>query len=112
MNSYHSRNFQPFSTNRSFPRPEYGPLAAKFGAVNLGQGFPNWQPPQFVLDAANEALNGRVQAPSVPNLMNQYTRSGGHVSLCNTIATFYSPKFGRTINPMTEVLLLHYLLLT
>lgn len=28
---------------------EFGALAAETGGVNLGQGFPNWNPPDFVM---------------------------------------------------------------
>ena len=31
---------------------EFGALAAETGAVNLGQGFPDWQPPEFVVEQA------------------------------------------------------------
>ena len=35
---------------------EFGQLAAETGAVNLGQGFPDWQPPEFVVEEAHRAL--------------------------------------------------------
>eukprot|EP01116_Phalansterium_solitarium_P013716 TRINITY_DN31117_c0_g1_i1.p1 TRINITY_DN31117_c0_g1~~TRINITY_DN31117_c0_g1_i1.p1 ORF type:complete len:443 (-),score=136.11 TRINITY_DN31117_c0_g1_i1:174-1502(-) len=74
---------------------EFTPLAVKHGAVNLGQGFPNFEAPGFVLRAAEEAIrNGVVQ----------YCRSQGHVRLVNALSAYFSPKFGRTINPMTEIM--------
>lgn len=34
---------------------EFTPLAVASGAVNLGQGFPGWAPPQFAREALAEA---------------------------------------------------------
>eukprot|EP01112_Ceratiomyxa_fruticulosa_P021078 TRINITY_DN7335_c0_g1_i1.p1 TRINITY_DN7335_c0_g1~~TRINITY_DN7335_c0_g1_i1.p1 ORF type:complete len:485 (-),score=96.92 TRINITY_DN7335_c0_g1_i1:157-1449(-) len=73
---------------------EFSPLAVKHNAINLGQGFPDWDGPDFVLKAAHEAVDSNL---------NQYTRSGGHPRLVNAISKLYSPLFGRTINPMEEV---------
>lgn len=70
-------------------------MAQKYNAVNLGQGFPNYDGPTFILDAAKKALDSGL---------NQYTRSQGHVRLVNALANFYSPKFERKINPLTEIL--------
>lgn len=46
---------------------EFTPLANKHGAVNLGQGFPDWQTEPFVLNALNKTLNQKV---------HQYARAG------------------------------------
>lgn len=35
--------------------------------------------------------------------LNQYARSGGHIKLTQTLANMYGPLFGRTINPMDEI---------
>ena len=35
---------------------EFGALAAETGATNLGQGFPDWQPPDFVVEEGQKAL--------------------------------------------------------
>ena len=56
---------------------QFSPLAAETGAVNLGQGFPNWQTPRFVKDAMIRAVNEDH---------NQYCRSAGHTPLVNAIA--------------------------
>eukprot|EP01121_Diplochlamys_sp_Union-15-3_P022452 TRINITY_DN9568_c0_g1_i1.p1 TRINITY_DN9568_c0_g1~~TRINITY_DN9568_c0_g1_i1.p1 ORF type:complete len:469 (-),score=68.13 TRINITY_DN9568_c0_g1_i1:8-1327(-) len=77
---------------------EYSPLAIKFGSVNLGQGFPNWKPPQFVLDNLKSTLS-----PTTDALVHQYARSAGHINLVNAIAKKYSPDYGRKINPLTEI---------
>ena len=47
---------------------EFSPLAVQHGAVNLGQGFPDWQPPEFVLQAMERSLHA-------PRAANQYARS-------------------------------------
>jgi L-glutamine---4-(methylsulfanyl)-2-oxobutanoate aminotransferase len=39
---------------------EFSPLAMKYGACNLGQGFPNWRPPEFVERAAVDAIQGNI----------------------------------------------------
>ena len=57
-----------------------------------GSGY---NPPQFVLDAAHEALT-RVEC-------NQYSPTKGRPRLKKAIANAYSPFFGRELNPETEV---------
>ena len=73
---------------------EFSPLAVATGAVNLGQGFPNWATPDFVKAAL-------VKATTEDH--NQYCRSAGHSPLVEAVAAKYSPLLGREINPMTEV---------
>jgi kynurenine--oxoglutarate transaminase/cysteine-S-conjugate beta-lyase/glutamine--phenylpyruvate transaminase len=73
---------------------EFTLLAQKHGAVNLGQGFPDWPCPPFL----KEALKRAVDADH-----NQYTRSGGHLRLVQELASRYSSKLGRAIDPLTEV---------
>ena len=74
---------------------EFGELASSMpDAVNLGQGFPDWQPPAFVLEQAQEAL---------ATGFNQYTRPAGHPPLVEVLARRYSKHLGREIDPATEV---------
>lgn len=63
--------------------------------VNLGQGFFGYNPPDFVLQAAKESLD-RVDC-------NQYSHTKGRPRLKKAIAAAYSPLWGRTLNPETEV---------
>ncbi|KAF2773186.1 PLP-dependent transferase [Teratosphaeria nubilosa] len=63
--------------------------------VNMGQGFFGYNPPEFVLNAAREAL-GKVDC-------NQYSPTKGRPRLKKALADAYSPFFGRTLNPDTEV---------
>ena len=43
-------------------------MAAEYKPVNLGQGFPDFSPPQFVQEAFCKAVSGGP-------LMHQYTRA-------------------------------------
>lgn len=63
--------------------------------VNMGQGFYGYNPPDFVLDAAKEALN-HVDC-------NQYSHTKGRIRLREAIAKAYSPLMGQKIDPNTEV---------
>jgi aspartate/methionine/tyrosine aminotransferase len=81
-----------------FDRPtvwhEFTPLANKHGAINLGQGFPDWKSPDFVKQAMIDAVS---------NDFNQYCRSAGEINLVKALAEEYSTKLGRTIDPLTEI---------
>jgi kynurenine aminotransferase len=63
--------------------------------VNMGQGFFGYNPPQFIIDAAKDALN-KVDC-------NQYSPTKGRPRLKKAIADSYSPLWGRQLNPETEV---------
>lgn len=73
---------------------EFTPLAARVGAVNLGQGFPDWPAPPFVKAAMKAAVDGDA---------NQYCRSAGHPPLVRALAQRYSAWLGRAIDWETEV---------
>ncbi|EME31672.1 kynurenine aminotransferase [Galdieria sulphuraria] len=74
---------------------EFSPLSSLCNAINLGQGFPDWKPPNFVLEAASKAS-------SDPSL-SQYARSSGLQSLVSTISKTYAPLLQRSIDPNKEV---------
>jgi len=61
----------------------------------MGQGFFGYNPPQFILNAAKQALD-RVDC-------NQYSPTKGRPRLKKAISDAYSPFWGRTLNPETEV---------
>jgi aspartate/methionine/tyrosine aminotransferase len=73
-------------------------LAAKHGAVNLGQGFPDFDGPDFVKRAAIDAINSGK---------GQYARMFGIPELNRAIASHWQKRFdlrGRgPIDPDTEV---------
>eukprot|EP00759_Apiculatamorpha_spiralis_P025851 PhF_6_TR29142/c0_g1_i1/m.42567/K00816/CCBL; kynurenine---oxoglutarate transaminase / cysteine-S-conjugate beta-lyase / glutamine---phenylpyruvate transaminase len=79
---------------------EFTPLALANGAVNLGQGFPSWHPPEDVRRHAVEAITD----PTKP-LNNQYARPLGNLELVNALGTAYSNKFKRTVNPLTDIII-------
>eukprot|EP01118_Nematostelium_gracile_P013147 TRINITY_DN4933_c0_g1_i1.p1 TRINITY_DN4933_c0_g1~~TRINITY_DN4933_c0_g1_i1.p1 ORF type:complete len:440 (+),score=105.81 TRINITY_DN4933_c0_g1_i1:29-1348(+) len=72
---------------------EFTPLAVKHGAVNLGQGFPDFEGSQVVLKAAQEAIKGNL---------NQYSRAQGHLRLVSALAKHYGPLIKRELDPMTN----------
>jgi kynurenine aminotransferase len=90
-------SFQPAQRVRSFGTTvfsEFTTLAIEKNAVNLGQGFPDFPAPDFIIEAAREAMGQHI---------NQYSRGAGHLRLVNAISTVYSPLFGRMIDPLSEI---------
>lgn len=81
-------------TDRPTVWSEFAALGVKTGAVNLGQGFPDWAPPQFVVDEAHRALTDGF---------HQYTRPAGHPNLVEVLAARYSRHLGRPLDAMSEV---------
>ncbi|WP_024794713.1 pyridoxal phosphate-dependent aminotransferase [Tomitella biformata] len=86
------RRLRPF---RDTIFAEMSALAVKYDAVNLGQGFPDTDGPQAMLDAARDAIAaGR----------NQYAPGAGVPELREAIAQDRLTRFGIATNPDTEVL--------
>ena len=65
-------------------------LAAEHGAVNLGQGFPDFGWSDEILDAAARALNGSS---------NQYPPSRGLPQLRQAVADHYNRLFSQSLSP-------------
>lgn len=63
--------------------------------VNMGQGFFGYNPPQFIIDAAKDAMD----------LLdcNQYAPTRGRPRLKQALSDAYSPMWGRKLNPQTEI---------
>src|SRR5690349_20707248 len=76
---------------------KFGRLALGTKSVNMGQGFPDWQPPEFFIEAMTKNINA-------PNANQRYTRTPGNLKLCETLANHYTTSFNRTLNPLSEVL--------
>jgi N-succinyldiaminopimelate aminotransferase len=73
-------------------------LALEHDAVNLGQGFPDFEGPEFIKDAAIEAIRGGH---------NQYCRSHGVVALNRAVAEHRERFYGLRYDPDDEVTVLH-----
>ncbi|CAM9727540.1 unnamed protein product [Chrysoparadoxa australica] len=73
---------------------EFGALATETNGINLGQGFPNWDPPSFVVEAGVTALRAGF---------SQYTRTPGHPRLVELLAKRYSKHFNREVKPYSQV---------
>jgi aspartate/methionine/tyrosine aminotransferase len=70
-------------------------LAQQHDAINLGQGFPNWDGAEFVKEAARRSLEESGN--------DQYPPSPGIAPLRQAIADRYGPLLGRDLDPATEV---------
>ncbi|MEK7220306.1 MAG: methionine aminotransferase [candidate division NC10 bacterium] len=73
---------------------EMSRLAVQHGAVNLGQGFPDFAGPDFVKEAAIQAIRADL---------NQYAVSHGALRLRRAIAETWQRAYGRAVDPETEV---------
>jgi aspartate/methionine/tyrosine aminotransferase len=73
---------------------EMSRLAVRHRAVNLGQGFPDFPGPDFVKEAAIQAIRAD---------MNQYAVSHGALRLRRAIAETWERAYGRSVDPETEV---------
>ncbi|HLS13730.1 MAG TPA: aminotransferase class I/II-fold pyridoxal phosphate-dependent enzyme [Beutenbergiaceae bacterium] len=77
---------------------EMSQLAARTGALNLGQGFPDADGPPSMLRAAQEAIaDGR----------NQYPPGPGVPALRESIAAHQQRHYGLELNPDGQVLVTH-----
>nr|XP_028571931.1 kynurenine--oxoglutarate transaminase 1 isoform X2 [Podarcis muralis]XP_028571932.1 kynurenine--oxoglutarate transaminase 1 isoform X2 [Podarcis muralis]XP_028571933.1 kynurenine--oxoglutarate transaminase 1 isoform X2 [Podarcis muralis]XP_028571934.1 kynurenine--oxoglutarate transaminase 1 isoform X2 [Podarcis muralis]XP_028571935.1 kynurenine--oxoglutarate transaminase 1 isoform X2 [Podarcis muralis] len=77
---------------------EFVKLAATYKTVNLGQGFPNFPPPDFVREALVEAVGGEN------TLLHQYTREFGHPRLVAILARFFGKLLERDLDPLKNVM--------
>ncbi len=98
-------SFNPAQRLHSFLAPtvwhHMTPLAQKYKAVNLGQGFPGFSPPQFVKDALSAAT---LEQNGLDFMANQYARAAGNLQLVNVLAERYSKLLSRTVDPINEVM--------
>ncbi len=74
---------------------EMSALAAATGALNLGQGFPDEDGPEAVLDAARAAISSGV---------NQYAPGRGFPDLLAAVAEHQQRFYGIELDPQREVL--------
>ena len=73
-------------------------LANQHGAVNLGQGFPDFEGPAAIKDVAIEAIAAGK---------NQYCRSFGIAELTEAIAAHQERFYGLRYDPNTEITVCH-----
>ena len=65
-------------------------LAMQYDAINLSQGFPDFGPPDAVIQAATEAITGGL---------NQYTVTWGYPPLRDKLAEIYTQRLGWQVLP-------------
>lgn len=70
-------------------------MAIENKAINLSQGFPDFDGPKWVVDLATKAMNENK---------NQYAPSMGILPLREAIAHNYKRFYNFTVNPLSEVL--------
>ena len=86
-----SRKLAPFGTTIF---SEMTQLAQEHGAINLAQGFPDFDGPAAIHEAAKRAIDAHE---------NQYARSAGHPVLVKAIAAKYRADYGLDFDAMGEV---------
>ncbi|HEX7247060.1 MAG TPA: aminotransferase class I/II-fold pyridoxal phosphate-dependent enzyme [Actinomycetota bacterium] len=69
-------------------------LANQHGAINLGQGFPDFPAPEELKEAAAQAI---------ADDHNQYPITWGVPAFREAIATAYARDYGMTVDPETEI---------
>ena len=69
-------------------------LAEQCGAINLSQGFPDFQPPEALLDLVNQHLHRGH---------NQYAPMAGVESLREQLAAKIAALYGVPVDPATEI---------
>ena len=70
-------------------------MAAEYNAINLSQGFPNFQVDQRLTDIVAKLAKENV---------HQYTPMSGYPPLLSKIALLINNSYGRTVLPETELL--------
>jgi aspartate/methionine/tyrosine aminotransferase len=72
----------------------YSRLARETGAIDLGQGVPDFEPPEFVTEALRQAAAGYQQYPPLP----------GWPALLEALANDIGPRLGRELEPAANLL--------
>lgn len=87
-----AKRLQPFGVTIFTEMTE---LARRHDAINLGQGYPDWEGAARVKEAAIESISSGDH--------DQYPPSPGVPELRAAIARRYSPRLGQDIDPDTDV---------
>ena len=69
-------------------------LAIQHDAINMSQGFPDFSPPEMIINAAVEAIRGAA---------NQYTVTWGYPPLRHVLAQQYTAQLGWSVDPDVHV---------
>ena len=69
-------------------------LALDHGAINLSQGYPDFDPPAAITEAAKRAIDGGE---------NQYTVTWGYPPLRERLASQYTAQLGWDVDPLRHV---------
>ncbi len=69
-------------------------LAMQHEAINLSQGFPDFDPPEAIVNAAVEAIRGTA---------NQYTVTWGYPPLRQALAEQYTTQLGWNVDPDVHI---------
>lgn len=91
MQTHIAERFRPFGTTIF---AEMTRLAVQHSAVNLSQGFPDFDGPDFVKSAACEAIRAGH---------NQYARSAGVPELAHAIAGRFAARTHISVDPLSQV---------
>ncbi|MFP3915486.1 MAG: aminotransferase class I/II-fold pyridoxal phosphate-dependent enzyme, partial [Actinomycetota bacterium] len=70
-------------------------LARRHDAINLGQGFPDWDGPEFAKEAAARSMRDGGA--------DQYPPSPGIPQLREAVSDRYGPLLGRSLDPDAEI---------
>ncbi|MEJ1271736.1 kynurenine aminotransferase 1 [Cricetulus griseus] len=79
------------------PWVEFVRLSKEYDVVNLGQGFPDFSPPDFAVQAFQQATSGDF-------MLNQYTMAFGYPPLTKILASFFGKLLGQELDPLKNVL--------
>ncbi|NJN98201.1 MAG: aminotransferase class I/II-fold pyridoxal phosphate-dependent enzyme [Anaerolineales bacterium] len=89
--TYLAERVRNFGTTIFF---EMTSLANQHGAVNLGQGFPDFPGPEFLKEAAIAAIRADI---------NQYAPGSGRPALREAIAAKMARHYNLAVNPATDI---------
>ncbi|MCO5197176.1 MAG: methionine aminotransferase [Anaerolineae bacterium] len=73
-------------------------LAQEHDAINLGQGFPDFPAPDFIKQAAIEAISAEI---------NQYAPANGRPRLRHAVAAKMERHYGMSVDPEREITIMH-----
>lgn len=73
-------------------------LAQEHDAINLGQGFPDFPAPDFIKQAAIEAISAEI---------NQYAPANGRQRLRHAVAAKMERHYGMSVDAEREIIIMH-----